>query len=375
MLVCCEVSHRVMRKETAYNVLEEISRRHNNNKSDWQEEFRREIIGSVVLTDYNNRTYRIDEVDFTKSPTSKFNFKGDEVSFGKYYKTKYNLDVHDRNQPLLISNPTKRQCRDGKTESIVLIPELCRMTGLTEKMRANFLMMRKLAEHTQLRPNQRVNALTNFSERIHTSEKCMNVLKGAKMEISREVIKYPGRELKQEEILFGKGKSFLNDDRVDWTMHFRNNEMYSHSRLANWTVVYPREFSGPTRDFVALIQKVARNMNYLIDNPKTHEIANTNNDTYREVTDTIARSKPELIFIIIPSNNAQLYTVVKTVTCCGNAIPSQVVTGKTITPKNPKGLMSIATKVCIQLNCKLGGAPWSIKFPLNGVMVGVCIHF
>lgn len=30
--------------------------------------------------------------------------------------------------------------------------------------------------------------------------------------------------------------------------------------------------------------------------------------------------------------------------------------------------MSIATKVMIQLNCKLGGAPWMIKFPLKGTM-------
>lgn len=40
--------------------------------------------------------------------------------------------------------------------------------------------------------------------------------------------------------------------------------------------------------------------------------------------------------------------------------PSQVVLFKTL---NNKGLMSIATKIAIQLNCKIGGAPWSVPIP------------
>lgn len=31
--------------------------------------------------------------------------------------------------------------------------------------------------------------------------------------------------------------------------------------------------------------------------------------------------------------------------------------------------MSIATKVSIQMNCKLGGAPWTVAIPLSGLMV------
>lgn len=44
---------------------------------------------------------------------------------------------------------------------------------------------------------------------------------------------------------------------------------------------------------------------------------------------------------------------------------------KTITPKrgqNTRSLMSVATKVAIQLNCKLGYAPWTIELPLSGLM-------
>ena len=43
---------------------------------------------------------------------------------------------------------------------------------------------------------------------------------------------------------------------------------------------------------------------------------------------------------------------------------------KTITPRggNMRGLLSIATKVAIQMNCKLGAVPWMVDLPLSGLM-------
>ena len=35
----------------------------------------------------------------------------------------------------------------------------------------------------------------------------------------------------------------------------------------------------------------------------------------------------------------------------------------------PKGLMSVATKVAIQMNCKLGGEPWNVQIPMKDTMV------
>ena len=35
----------------------------------------------------------------------------------------------------------------------------------------------------------------------------------------------------------------------------------------------------------------------------------------------------------------------------------------------PKGLMSVATKVAIQMNCKLGGEPWNVAIPLKNTMI------
>jgi len=40
----------------------------------------------IVLTDYNNKTYKIDDVDFESSPMTKFSTKDGEISFTEYYK-------------------------------------------------------------------------------------------------------------------------------------------------------------------------------------------------------------------------------------------------------------------------------------------------
>lgn len=51
------------------------------------------------------------------------------------------------------------------------------------------------------------------------------------------------------------------------------------------------------------------------------------------------------------------------------SVPSQVVLAKHLTKNN----MSVNTKIAIQINCKLGGAPWYIDIPIKKVKLS--IHF
>lgn len=83
IMLCAEITHKVMRTETVYDIL----RRGTQNPSRHQEEFRLNVLGLIVLTDYNNKTYRINDVDFTQSPRATFSCKGRDVSFVEYYLT------------------------------------------------------------------------------------------------------------------------------------------------------------------------------------------------------------------------------------------------------------------------------------------------
>lgn len=68
----------------------------------------------------------------------------------------------------------------------------------------------------------------------------------------------------------------------------------------------------------------------------------------------------------MPNNRIDRYSAIKKKCCVDRPVPSQVYLQKNLTHRN---VMSIATKVAIQMNCKLGGAPWRIDLPIDGFMV------
>lgn len=83
ILLGCDVIHKVMRTDTVYDLLKETL---NLDRANFQKNFKEKVLGLTVLTEYNNKTYRIDDVDFEKSPKSTFNRRQGEISFAAYYK-------------------------------------------------------------------------------------------------------------------------------------------------------------------------------------------------------------------------------------------------------------------------------------------------
>lgn len=58
----------------------------NQRITDKNDAVRRALIGQSVITRYNNKTYRIDDIDFSASPSKKFERREGEISFIQYYK-------------------------------------------------------------------------------------------------------------------------------------------------------------------------------------------------------------------------------------------------------------------------------------------------
>lgn len=100
-----------------------------------QQRVRAELVGKVVITKYNQKTYRIDDVDFTKNPRDKFLLKKEdrEITFMEYFKERWNLAIKNTTQPLLVVRPSRRDVNRGNTNICYLIPELCFMTGLSDE--------------------------------------------------------------------------------------------------------------------------------------------------------------------------------------------------------------------------------------------------
>ena len=74
-----------------------------------------------------------------------------------------------------------------------------------------------------------------------------------------------------------------------------------------------------------------------------------------------------MIMVVVPNNKGDNYHAIKKILCIDKPIPSQVMTGTVL--KKPKGLLSVATKVAIQMASKLGAEPWAVKVALSGLMI------
>ena len=93
-----------------------------------------------------------------------------------------------RHQPLLVSLPTERDKRRGDLHNVMLIPELCLMTGLSKKMRDNFNFMAKLAEHTRKGPAERVSDVRSFLTRLRRTREARGVANSWNLEFGRDLV-------------------------------------------------------------------------------------------------------------------------------------------------------------------------------------------
>uniref|UniRef100_T1GQW8 PAZ domain-containing protein n=1 Tax=Megaselia scalaris TaxID=36166 RepID=T1GQW8_MEGSC len=239
---------------------------------DFQESFKRQVIGSTVLTDYNNKTYRIDDVLFDKSAMDTFRCKDVEKSFVDYYYEKYHIRIKDPRQPLLLTYSRKKVGKGNAAtqDTIILIPELCRATGITDNMRANFQLTRAMGDITRLNPDRRIERLLMFNKRLQEQSNSMKVLKDWNMTLDSKLVELKGRVIDPQQIVFLDRKKVSAGEQADWTKHFRDNAMLtSPSRgLYNWFAVTPQRNARECRQFIELLIRSAGGMRFKIERPR-----------------------------------------------------------------------------------------------------------
>lgn len=270
-------------------------------------------------------------------------------------------------QPMLVSRAKAREIRAGMAETIYLVPELCRMTGLTDAQRANFHLMRALAEHTRVGPGPRINKLMAFSRRLREKPEIVQELKQWDLKLAETLVEFPGRLLPPETISGGRGSTYSAGREADWTRELRSRPMLQAAPINIWAIVCPSRCKSQAQSFMQTLQRAASGMQWSIPFPKLQEIRDDRPASYLEGLDhAINLYNPQLILCVVTNNKSDRYNAIKKKCCVDRPVPTQVILAKNL---DSKGVMSIATKVAIQLNCKLGGAPWSIPLPYKNMMV------
>lgn len=133
--------------------------------------------------------------------------------------------------------------------------------------------------------------------------------------------------------------------------------MFQMIPLKRWAFVYPRKSTRDAQEFLSHMLEVARGMHYDMAAPKEFELIDDRLHSYVQKLQEIISKDPKMIVIVVPNNAADRYAAIKQMTCVDKTIPTQIIVQKTMMPKkgNISGVKSIASKVMIQINCKLGG--------------------
>ena len=119
VLLNIDVCFKVVRTDSALGYMNDIKDKANQRNQDAQAAIQLAMSRCTVVTRYNQKTYRVDRVDFAQSPETTFDKNGTQTSYREYYKTRYNENIKDANQPLLIN-------KDRRTgNEVALLPELC----------------------------------------------------------------------------------------------------------------------------------------------------------------------------------------------------------------------------------------------------------
>lgn len=143
--------------------------------------------------------------------------------------------------------------------------------------------------------------------------------------------------------------------------------LYHSICLRNWVIIgNQRDRETIERSFWNNLSKASYGLAFRINQPTMYYLRDDKASVYAEtLEDILSKKAPDLVLCIVSNNRSDRYAAIKKKCCVDRPVPSQVVLQKNLEGRNA---LTIATKIAIQMNCKLGGAPWHMKWPLKGIM-------
>uniref|UniRef100_A0A671U9H5 Piwi-like RNA-mediated gene silencing 1 n=1 Tax=Sparus aurata TaxID=8175 RepID=A0A671U9H5_SPAAU len=360
IMLSIDVSHRVLRSETVLDFMGSLRQQCGNQR--FPEICAKELIGLIVLTKYNNKTYRIDDIAWDHSPNNTFKRGDSDISFKNYYKS---VGVSHSTQVLLVSH-VKRLGPAGAPPPgpAMLIPELCYLTGLTDKMRADFTIMKDLSGHTKLTPEQREERLNKFVMNIQKDADAQAELDKWGLNFDKMLLNLNGRVLPAEKIFQGSRS---------WAKEMRGMSLISSPPLDNWIIFHTRRNGNEAQSLLQTLQKVSGPLGIHIKRPIMVQYEDQQESLLRSLQQNVG-PQMQMVVVVLPNNRKDKYDSVKKYLCVDCPVSSQCVISRTLS--RPHTLMTVATKIAMQMVCKMGGELWSVEIPLKHLMiVGIdCYH-
>lgn len=369
LLLQLDAASRVLRTETARDVLMNISKKIKGTGGSLKQEAEKQLLGETILTRYNNKSYIVDDINFDMSPKSSFTRENGVVTtFVEYYKAQYGLDIKDKDQPMIINRPKKKsQAQEGVDTMICLVPELVLMTGLTDQMRADFKIMKEVGNFTRLTPKQRQDVLHQFVQTVKENQEANIYLTEWGLKLSDSTLPLEGRQLPPEVLHFGKGYKEQVNPKADWGRAATSKQVLTPVPLTKWAVVFVSKNQQIVRSFCQILSQQGPKMGINVAMPKVVGLDNDRTETYLKAVRAIIEPGVQLVVCVFPQMRTDRYAAIKKLCVAEKPVASQCINLKTIS--NEKKVTSVVQKIALQINCKLGGELWGTATPYKDLMV------
>ncbi|KAK2505471.1 hypothetical protein MC885_006647, partial [Smutsia gigantea] len=177
-----------------------------------------------------------------------------------------------------------------------------------------------------------------------------------------------GRILPMERINL-RNSSFITPQDLNWVKEITRDPSILTVPMHFWALFFPKRATYQARELVNMLERVAGPIGMRMSPPAWVELKDDRIETYIRTIQSMlgVEGKIQMVVCIIMGPRDDLYGAIKKLCCVQAPVPSQVISARTI--GQPTRLRSVAQKILLQINCKLGGELWGVDFPLKQLMV------
>ncbi|EMP36151.1 Piwi-like protein 4 [Chelonia mydas] len=174
-----------------------------------------------------------------------------------------------------------------------------------------------------------------------------------------------GRVVPTEKILMQE-QTCLPMSAGDWSKDMRNMKIIGVQPLDNWLMLCSNRNGELAENLLNCLKRVGGPMGFYIEYPKIVQVQESPMTFLRAVQQHV-NPEVQLVMCVLSSNQKDCYDSIKKFLSLDRPVPSQCVLARTL---NKQGMMmSVATKIAMQIICKLGGELWAVEIPLKSLMV------
>ena len=372
------LKNKIIQNETVLDYLYNLDYTNKNN----QKNIKTKLIGRPFKVSYMKRNHKIDDILFDKNPkNTTFNYNGKTVNLIEYYKDHHKKEITDEKQPIIL---VRKKGPQEEMLNLYFVPELCSLSGLEDKDVKDGYFMKDLAKSTKLEPNDRVFKIDLFLDLFKDTER-KKIKKKKKNKKEDKDKKNKIEEYEYEELPSSKEKSELYGIEIKplnklFTAYYmkeskliagNNTKITQEDRIfpaldkrdmTSWICFYEKYNYNNADTLYKTLKSASKGYGFKIKEPEWIEMPNNSKDKdwLYTIEDYIGKGKKEYSFaVFLIGDNDNLYYKLKTHSLCTNGYISQVVKDRSI---KKKGVMSICSKILLQINAKLGGTSYKVDF-------------